>query len=492
MTKHPEPFSDELISAYLDGELSDAESDQVEQSLTDPKYQRMLDELRQLRDGLRSLPKHTLDGSFSDRVLEQALERTGDSKPTHAPMTGPDRPRRGFGRGLVWSALTIAAAILLMLKTKNEPTDETAPQLAGVERSSSGRVGDSGKAVDAAAAVESNSIRDWHDDGTISPLPSTTTRAPDLRVDFGGVDDDAMAETPKFLDGKKDVADNLRYYSVELAQDASVQDLQELFKTVSVESREVRLSASLELGTRRNLPMQQSEGQWLEVEAPPLQLEQIVDGIRRQKRKFRINETQRSLGGALGVVGEVTEDLSLESKRRSAVAFAADSKQNSEFYLYVDLDKAETVDDKVGLKSRAFAELSDITTGGVKDALAKDEADSDQVAASNDIAKNDADSQGIARGGFKQPSTLKMNSGGRAVQIPGSSKEPAKESRLLKQRIDPNLGDVKELAQKGKVSRAYFFVQRKEAASGASGEKADEAKSEASDVEKPDEKSPSP
>src|SRR5688500_13898316 len=68
-----EPFNDELISAYLDGELSPDEQACVEQTLVESaEFRQMFEELRTLRGDLQTLPSHRLPADFSERVLERA------------------------------------------------------------------------------------------------------------------------------------------------------------------------------------------------------------------------------------------------------------------------------------------------------------------------------------------------------------------------------------------------------------------------------------
>lgn len=68
-----EKFSDELISAFLDGELTADEQALVEQMLLDSaQYRRMFDELRALRHSLQALPTYKLDENFAERVLRRA------------------------------------------------------------------------------------------------------------------------------------------------------------------------------------------------------------------------------------------------------------------------------------------------------------------------------------------------------------------------------------------------------------------------------------
>ncbi len=83
----------ELLSAYLDGELTAAERAGVEQILaTDPQARQWLDELRALSHTLRALPRYKPDEDLSRPVLEIAERRmlTGSSS-DGAATTGPQR-----------------------------------------------------------------------------------------------------------------------------------------------------------------------------------------------------------------------------------------------------------------------------------------------------------------------------------------------------------------------------------------------------------------
>ncbi len=114
---------DELISAYLDGEVTAQERAQVERLLrSEPRYQQTLDELRTLRETLQSLPRYQLDGDFHRRVLQLAQQQQHDDQNDSSPPTESDSdvtregaPARGFRRGLLWACIAVAAAILLMV-----------------------------------------------------------------------------------------------------------------------------------------------------------------------------------------------------------------------------------------------------------------------------------------------------------------------------------------------------------------------------------------
>jgi anti-sigma factor RsiW len=65
--------NDELLSAYLDGEVTAGERELVERALREiPAVRQSLEELRRLQDGVRSLPRYHLEPDFCQGVLRQA------------------------------------------------------------------------------------------------------------------------------------------------------------------------------------------------------------------------------------------------------------------------------------------------------------------------------------------------------------------------------------------------------------------------------------
>ncbi len=137
---------DELISAYLDNELSEAERARVESMLRElPEARQMLEDLRALRSGFEGLKSHRLDDAFADRVLRSAerellagdppgvkLEHV-DGEPTELRLASRDgadheidsyrhsAPQgwQRFRRPLAWAGLALAAGVLLMVFDRN-------------------------------------------------------------------------------------------------------------------------------------------------------------------------------------------------------------------------------------------------------------------------------------------------------------------------------------------------------------------------------------
>ena len=104
----------ELLSAYLDGELTPEERAHVEQLLaSSPAARQLLDELRALGATMRSLPRQALGEDLSGQVLDVAAKRkmggSGGSQPARsrngrmpAPLAGNSSNESRIIRG--WSS----------------------------------------------------------------------------------------------------------------------------------------------------------------------------------------------------------------------------------------------------------------------------------------------------------------------------------------------------------------------------------------------------
>ncbi len=126
MSKIP---NDELLSAYLDGEVSPEDRERVESWLAaDSAARQQLDELRALSTAVQALPQHQLEVGFSEEVLRQAERemltgRAAAAKPQPASVEPVSvRIERGAGelwqrltRPLAWAAMAAAAALALMV-----------------------------------------------------------------------------------------------------------------------------------------------------------------------------------------------------------------------------------------------------------------------------------------------------------------------------------------------------------------------------------------
>ena len=95
----------QLLSAYLDGELTEDELRVVKDRLqNDNRAQEMVAGLRFVSEAVRSLPRHELGRDLRYTVIQQAAARV---EPAAAVSSVPRR--------WVWAAAALAAALLLMV-----------------------------------------------------------------------------------------------------------------------------------------------------------------------------------------------------------------------------------------------------------------------------------------------------------------------------------------------------------------------------------------
>lgn len=101
---------DELLSAYLDGEVTAEERAEVELHLaTNEAARQLLEELRSLRGDMAALPRVKVTVDFSDRVIQAAVAaRAASAKATvNAPLVAPAHSSR---QRWLYVAVGIAAA----------------------------------------------------------------------------------------------------------------------------------------------------------------------------------------------------------------------------------------------------------------------------------------------------------------------------------------------------------------------------------------------
>jgi hypothetical protein len=138
-------FDDELLSAYVDSELTARERAAVEERLrTDERARQTLAALQRAADALKALPARRLGRDLTADIWAAIDSQRNDSQKVGAQqnddpamLTLPPRNAAGSsgkGRGLIWAALAIAAALMLMVlrpgaELRNEGSvARTAPQ----------------------------------------------------------------------------------------------------------------------------------------------------------------------------------------------------------------------------------------------------------------------------------------------------------------------------------------------------------------------------
>lgn len=125
-------LDDELLSAYLDDELSTEERALVETRLaTDPAARQTLEQLRSVSQSLRDLPTETLGHDLRESILLRAT--ASRSVPVPSPQPPTPIPHLTIGRtrrGWVWASLAIAAAILIMVFQPGREQNGNLPNVA--------------------------------------------------------------------------------------------------------------------------------------------------------------------------------------------------------------------------------------------------------------------------------------------------------------------------------------------------------------------------
>jgi anti-sigma factor RsiW len=125
------PFQpdDELLSAYIDGELTADELRAVEEWLaSDPAARALVEELRGVSSAVQALPRASVPAEWTAKLAERLDDARGNSAPNppHHETNGhgdamPSLPFGRSSRGWWWSAAAIAAAVAIMLMVPREP-----------------------------------------------------------------------------------------------------------------------------------------------------------------------------------------------------------------------------------------------------------------------------------------------------------------------------------------------------------------------------------
>ncbi len=138
----------ELLSAYVDGELTDVERGAIDSRLvSDADARRLLAEFKAVSTTLHGLPREQTPRDLSEGVLKSAEQRmlSGEQHPATPRRSLGELPSGGMTlgrspRGWLWAAAAIAAAVLLMvsqrpaqdLQVASVPkAEEAAPRIAG-------------------------------------------------------------------------------------------------------------------------------------------------------------------------------------------------------------------------------------------------------------------------------------------------------------------------------------------------------------------------
>ena len=137
MSDETRPYNEDLaaiLSAYQDGQLSPAETAQVEERLAeDPEARTLLEQLRQVSQMVHSLPHSSAPADLADEVMQQ-LERDALLGVSDSPAERAGRTLLRFRRFAAAAAILILAGAVVtivysvLFKSPTEPVKDTDKQ----------------------------------------------------------------------------------------------------------------------------------------------------------------------------------------------------------------------------------------------------------------------------------------------------------------------------------------------------------------------------
>jgi len=140
-------LNDELLSAYLDDELSAEERALVESRLTaDPTARQMLEQLRHISQTVRGLPQEKVGRDLRETILRrveatkagaQSATSTSDSAAKQHIDSLPTFTIGRTRRGWIWASLAVAAGLLIMFTQSDSPDDNDLRMVAQPNREES-------------------------------------------------------------------------------------------------------------------------------------------------------------------------------------------------------------------------------------------------------------------------------------------------------------------------------------------------------------------
>jgi anti-sigma factor RsiW len=151
-------LSPDMLSAYLDGELTDAERAAVETQLaSSPEWREELTEVRAARDALRGLPEREAPGGFWDSVLANVAAADDDvsrEDEVVIPLaTARSTARSTLRRRWTWVAASAAAVAAVVAIVVVPHRSEVSPNVAAVVAQHGAQGSDHGDPVSMLAPV---------------------------------------------------------------------------------------------------------------------------------------------------------------------------------------------------------------------------------------------------------------------------------------------------------------------------------------------------
>jgi len=236
-----EVVNEALLSAYLDGEVTAAESAQVEQLLRDSDlYQQALEEMKQLRMGMQLLPKHQLEEGFVRSVLEEAERQQPVPEPERVDRQR-DQQTVASGSSRSWVAehwqglvltLTTAAALLLavrlmlpeqandLVKGNNSADDNSIATTTPDQPKDTEAVAEKNSGQDPDSDSETNNPLSPEDQEKLVGTPgpdSKPTTDPDPQKTVPAVNNPVVSKPQPVIPGIEQLAGNRLLFVVEVA-----------------------------------------------------------------------------------------------------------------------------------------------------------------------------------------------------------------------------------------------------------------------------------
>jgi anti-sigma factor RsiW len=127
MTEHVDALAPDMLSAYLDDELTDAERVAVDAQLeVSAGWRAELAEVRAAREALRALPERDAPAGFWDAVHAAVV----DDDPVVVPIGAARSARRRWGRVAASAAAVAAVLAVVVIPGRSEVSPNVAAVVA--------------------------------------------------------------------------------------------------------------------------------------------------------------------------------------------------------------------------------------------------------------------------------------------------------------------------------------------------------------------------
>ncbi len=294
-------FDDEILSAYLDDELSADQRALVEARLAaDAAARQTLDELRHVSQSVRNLPpasppRGDLRETILQRVGDTNRQPSGDvpaqtDKHDRLPTVTVGRTRRGW----VWASLAVAAGLLIMFLGRDplEENDGQPVALRGREPASRTAPPESTPPAPSQPAARDLAGTET----TMSPAGSASTAVPATSADrFAGVQPLGPAEPLDEDDlvvvhvlAKREALENRTFDQLLLSNGIALEPEAAIEGTPAAAERYRTMTRSGGTGGRADVPAAETEADVdvVLVEAPPTKIKSFLSELNQDYAKY--------------------------------------------------------------------------------------------------------------------------------------------------------------------------------------------------------------